>query len=279
MTVRELSLLVKKAYRNKDGERFFTEKALLSALFEKNGLDRSLPLIDPDLALTEELERAFLSDLDRLLSGEPLQYYLGTEFFCGREFLVSPGVLIPRPETELLVELGKKEAEKGSLVFDFCCGSGCVGIALLLAREDLSCHAFDVSSQALALAKKNRARFSLENRLWVEELDVLSSGALQLLQREKPSLVLANPPYLTRQEMENIPENVRREPAIALLGGEDGLLFYRAFAEYCRVSGIPFLCEIGSAQEEKIRELMESQGLSVTFYRDFSDLPRAFLIR
>ena len=223
MTVREWTKKVKETYRNQKGERFFSEKALLSALFEKNGLDRNLPLVLPEMKLEEALLQALDADLAALLSGYPIQYYLGTEFFCGEEFLVSEGVLIPRPETALLVEMGIQKAEEGSCVFDFCCGSGCVGIALLLARPDLTCVSFDLSPHALALTEKNRKRFGLEDRLRIVKCDLLSEEAREWILREKPSLVLSNPPYLTEEEMGKIDDNVKHEPQMALRGGDDGL--------------------------------------------------------
>ena len=276
MTARQLKRAIHTKFENQAKERFFTEKALLSALFEKNGLDRNLPLIAPETELEDSLAEAILSDADALLSGLPIQYYLGTEFFCGEEFLVRPGVLSPRPETEKLVELAAKSAPKGSVVFDFCCGSGCVGISLLLKREDLFCISFDVSPEALALTRENRDRFSLQSRLMVEELDVLSPLAKERILQESPSLILSNPPYLTEREMKDIPENVAREPALALYGGEDGLLFYRQFLELHRNCGIPFICEMGSAQKEGVEALCAEGGFLPSFYRDEADLWRGF---
>ncbi len=278
MTVRELSVWIKKRYKEKKGERFFSEKALLSALFERNELDKDVLLNAPNLPVSKETEEKVINEADSLLEGYPLQYYLGTEFFCQREFLVSENVLIPRPETELLVQLGAKKAEKNSKVFDFCCGSGCVGISLLLEREDLAVSAFDLSEYALELTKNNRSRFELETRLSVKKMDVLSPEAKACILSEKPSLILANPPYLTKEDMDEIDDNVKREPEMALFGGTDGLLFYRAFARYCKDTGVPFLCEMGSAQQEAIALLAKEEGLSACFYKDLFGLPRAFYL-
>ena len=276
MTARQLKRAVHTKFENQAKERFFTEKALLSALFEKNGLDRNLPLLAPDTELGEALTETVLSDADSLLSGLPIQYYLGTEFFFGEEFLVRPGVLIPRPETEKLVELAAEYAPKGSCVFDFCCGSGCVGISLLLKRQDLFCISFDISPEALALTRENRDHFSLQSRLRVESLDVLSPLAKETILREAPSLVLSNPPYLTEEEMKALPENVAREPALALFGGDDGLCFYRRFLELFQSCGTPFICEMGSAQKEGIEALCRKLGVTPSFYRDDAGLWRGF---
>ncbi len=277
MNVRDFSLLVKKEYRCKNGARFFTERALLSALLEKHGLDRNVPLISPELVLTKEAEMKV--DLEKLLLGYPIQYYLGTEWFCGYEFSVEPKVLIPRPETEGLVEKAAELAKEGSVVFDFCCGSGCIGLSLLLKRRDLFCRMYDLSEAALSLSKKNRQRFSLEERCAIEKMDVLSPCALEEIKKHKPDLIVSNPPYLTREEMAGIDANVQSEPAMALYGGEDGLTFYRALISLCDQSGVDLLCEIGCDQREGIQALLTEGGFSFEFYQDFSGLDRVFYAR
>ncbi|MBQ3074990.1 MAG: peptide chain release factor N(5)-glutamine methyltransferase [Clostridia bacterium] len=277
MNVRDFSLLVKKEYRCKNGARFFTERALLSALLEKHGLDWNAPLISPELVLTKEAEMKV--DLEKLLLGYPIQYYLGTEWFCGYEFSVEPEVLIPRPETEGLVEKAAELAKEGSVVLDFCCGSGCIGLSLLLKRRDLFCRMYDLSEAALSLSKKNRQRFSLEERCAIEKMDVLSPCALEEIKKHKPALIVSNPPYLTREEMAGIDANVQSEPAMALYGGEDGLTFYRALISLCDQSGVDLLCEIGCDQREGIRVLLTEGGFSFEFYQDFSGLDRVFYAR
>lgn len=276
MTLKELSFTVKKEYQEKEGARFFSEKALLSALLQKHGFDRSQVLLDPEKALSPETQEAILKDLASLLAGEPIQYYLGTEFFCGEEFLVSHEVLIPRPETELLVKIAAEKAPANSLVFDLCCGSGCIGISLLVKRGDLSCQMFDLSSHALALSEKNIARFGLEERAEIKKCDVTSPAMEQAVLEARPSLIVSNPPYLTLEEMAEIPENVRREPAMALFGGEDGLLFYRALIELSQKTQVPILCEIGSKQKNAIEEILAQKGFTYEFFDDFSGLARAF---
>lgn len=276
MTVRELSLAIKKIYQTDEGERFFTEKALLSALFEKNGFGRNAPLLCPEKSLSDAETNQILEDAEALMKGLPIQYYLGTEYFCGEEFLVSPGVLIPRPETELLVEKAALLADKDGTVWDLCCGSGCIGIALLLKRRDLRCLSLDLSPDAVALTRKNRARFSLKDRLTVEKGDVFSSALEEHLKSGRPSLILSNPPYLTDEEMRKIPENVKREPKTALFGGEDGLLFYRRLVSFASKHGIPLLCEMGAGQKEGISRLLTENGLTGEFFRDFSGFWRLF---
>jgi len=274
--VLDLVRVLRTAYQ-KQTERFFSEKALLSAVFEKNGLPRTLRLTDPERELPKELCDRICLEAESLLRGEPIQYYLGTEYFYGHSFLVRPEVLIPRPETELLVSLAKETAPRGGLVFDLCCGSGCVGIALMKEREDLCCRAFDLSPHAVALSRENAHRLQVAERYEAELADVLSHEFAFLLKEASPQLVLANPPYLTAEEMREIPANVEKEPFMALFGGEDGLDFYRIFLRLSQESGIPFLCEIGAFQEEKIADLAKEKGISCEFFQDFSHLPRVFL--
>jgi len=278
VTVFSLIRTLKELYRKQE-EHFFSEREFLIALFQKNGIDPNLRILSPELKLSEKTSDRVIGDAHRVLNGYPLQYYLGTEFFCGEEFLVSPGVLIPRPETEVLVELGEREAAKESLVWDLCCGSGCVGISLLKRREDLSCHSFDLSPEAISLSEKNMKRLGVSDRLCLEKRDVLSEDILALLLKERPSLVMANPPYLTAEELSEIPANVAHEPKMALDGGEDGLLFYRAFARLALASGIPFLMEIGAGQEKSAAEIFKKMGMTCEVYRDFSSNPRVLLAR
>ncbi|MBR2616329.1 MAG: peptide chain release factor N(5)-glutamine methyltransferase [Clostridia bacterium] len=279
MTVRELKQAVKKRYGEENGARFFTEGALLSALFEKCLPSRSGALNEPWVTLSEEVCARILQDLERLLRGEPLQYYLGTEYFCGLELLVAPEVLIPRRDTEVLVEIGEKSLPEGALFFDFCCGSGCIGIALLERRRDLKCISFDLSEAALSLARRNRERFGLKERMRIVSADLTGGAGEEWIRREHPALVISNPPYLAAEEMLELPENVKNEPSLALSGGEDGLLFYRHFLDLCQKTRTPFLCEMGYRQTESIALLAEKRGLSAEFFRDGGDRPRAFFAR
>ena len=279
MTIKEFSLLVKKEYKEQNGQRFFTEKALVSALLEKWGFSRFAPLENPGVLLSKEQEEGMKKDLFSLLYGFPLQYSLGTQYFCGLEFSVSPGVLIPRPETEILVELGAKYAPENSLVFDFCCGSGCVGLSLLKKREDLFCHLYDLSPFALKQTRENRKKLDLCDRSKVEEIDILSPCAKREVESLSPSLILSNPPYLTKKEMDEIPDNVKNEPEMALFGGEDGLLFYKRLISLSKETGVPILCEMGAEQKAGVEKLLLDAGMKYEFYRDLSGLDRGFFAR
>ena len=113
----------------------------------------------------------------------------------------------------------------------------------------------------------------------VERLDVLSPAAADTVRLRRPALILANPPYLTGEEMKRLPDNVRREPALALFGGEDGLTFYRAFADLCRETGVPILAEIGWKQGKDVLSILGERGLSGEIYPDEEGRDRVLFIR
>ena len=280
LTVRQFCRTVHSLYGEKSNaaEVPFSEKALFDALWEKHGFPRDIRLSCPERELTSAESARLLEDARRLLEGEPIQYYLGSEYFCGLEFSVRPGVLIPRPETELLVELAQKLAPPSALVFDFCCGSGCVGISLLSRRSDLFCEAFDLSPTAVAVTEENARRLLSSGRHRVTRKDLLGKDVLALLREKKPALVVSNPPYIPQKVCETLPENVKREPEMALAGGEDGLLFYRAFLALARETGIPFLFEIGYDQGESVPLLAEKEGLCARLYRDGENRPRVVFV-
>jgi len=275
MNVRDFSLLVKKEYKRLNGARFFSERALLSAILEHFGFHRNAPLITPEQPIGEK-ETDMAEDLRKLLAGYPIQYYLGTEWFCGYEFAVAPEVLIPRPETQALAEKAAAVAEEKSTVFDFCCGSGCIGLSVLLKREDLFCRMYDLPDAALHLSRENCERLGLTKRCSIEKMDVLSDDAYEQVRKYKPSLIVSNPPYLTPEEMEKIDDNVKNEPAMALLGGADGLAFYRSLIHLSAKTGVDLLCEIGCNQKEGIEKLLKLQDLEYEFYQDDAGLDRIF---
>ena len=188
---------------------------------------------------------------DRRLKGEPLQYILGEWEFMGLPFLVEPGALIPRQDTETLCEaaLGWLKTRPGAAVLDLCCGTGCIGVSLAKLGKAKVTFA-DVSPEALALAKRNAEKNGVSGTFY--ESDLLSGvpGVYDL--------IACNPPYLTAAEMASCQRELTFEPALALYGGEDGLDFYRRLARAweARVSpGGLLLMEIGATQGEAVRAL------------------------
>ncbi len=191
------------------------------------GLSRTDILLGKDTTLSADDKAELQIIVDRVAKGEPVQYVLGSEEFCGHEFLVAPSVLIPRPETQQLVRLVMAHLAPGSSVRDIGTGSGCIAITLALAGYRVT--ATDVSDEALSIARKNAARLGA-NVEFVKD-DILSTHNCQ------PAIVnciVSNPPYICQSEAAEMDENVLlHEPHIALfVPDDDPLLFYRAIADY-----------------------------------------------
>ena len=194
----------------------------------------------------------------RRLKREPLQYILGEWEFFGRSFTVSPHCLVPRPDTEVLVETAIPLLPEGAHIVDLCTGSGCIAIALLACRPDITADALELYSDTLALAVENAKRNKVGLRFAPICADLLGEGAQVLAPRSPYDAILSNPPYIPTADIEGLSPEVRQEPLAALDGGEDGLLFYRAILrDYaCLVRpGGHILLEMGYDQGEALRSL------------------------
>lgn len=221
--------------------------------------------------------------VERRLSGEPLQYILGRQEFRSIEFYVDPRVLIPRPETELLVEeavliLSVFGEERPPLVLDLGTGSGAIAISLRKERGKAMVVATDLSEEALLVAKQNARKAGVEDGLFWVRGDLFSP--FRLCREGIFDLILSNPPYIARADVERLPREIRQyEPRLALDGGEDGLDFHRALVReafsYLRPGGW-MLLELGAGQREKVEALFrEKDGFSnVKVRKDLSGIDR-----
>ena len=195
--------------------------------------------------------------VSRRTGGEPLQYILGEWEFYGYPFKVGPGVLIPRQETELLVDLAKEH--KPVAVYDLCAGSGCVGIS---AARETGCKiiAMEISAEAIAYLKQNISLNNVSDKVSVVKGDVLKP----ICKFGKSDMILVNPPYLTKAEMGALQKEVAFEPEKALYGGEDGLDFYRkifnVWGDSLKKGGV-FAAETGAEQAETVSGIMRDTGL------------------
>ena len=240
----------------------------------------------PRLALRLETERVMapssaerLAALgDRLALGEPLQYVLGVCEFHGREFQVDRRALIPRPETEELVELALNVSKGWNVaegaVADVGTGSGCIAVTMTLDRPGLRVYATDPSAEALALARENAARHGVEARI-----TFLRGFGLIPLATTMLDLVISNPPYIASSALADLPHDVRDyEPHQALDGGPDGLgviaQVIREAADRLRPGGM-ILLEIGEDQEARVVSLLAAAGFrGATVRRDVAGHPR-----
>ena len=201
---------------------------------------------------------ALESAVTRRLSREPLQYILGEWDFCGCTFRVTPDCLIPRPDTEILVETAIKALPRGARVADLCTGSGCIAVATLYHRPDVTADALELYPPTLALATENANRNGVTDRFNPIEADLLGDGSAKLSPRAPYDAILSNPPYIPTADIAALSPEVHKEPIAALDGGEDGLVFYRTilrdYAQLVKPGGL-ILLEMAYDQAEDLKAL------------------------
>ena len=247
-----------------------------------SGKNHAQFLADRDLYAGEAIVEGVENGLKRLLSGEPIAYILGQWEFYGLPMIVSPKVLIPRDDTCAVAELAIKQAlflDKDPRILDLCCGSGCIGLAVASRVKDAKVTLADVSLEALAVAKENTALNKLTGRVRCVQADALKPAFPFL---GKFDLIVSNPPYITGQEMLELPVSVKDyEPHLALYGGEDGLDFYRAIAQNFAPALKPggYLCfEFGMGQGDDVCQILTENGYTILDRtRDYNSRERAVL--
>lgn len=213
---------------------------------------------------TDEVNEAKAEDYRRLVlrrkADEPLQYLLGTANFMGLDLLVTPAVLIPRFDTERLVEkaLALLDGVDNPTVLDICTGSGAIALAIQHYKKNASVYAGDLSGEALNIAKRNKERCSLNVQF--RQGNLLEPFADLA---GKVDLLASNPPYITTQEMGELPGDVQQEPRLALWGGDDGLYFYRKITAAAVTMLKPngwLIYEIGYRQGNDVQQLLIDAG-------------------
>ena len=228
-------------------------KSLLAYVLSK---PKEYLIINSELELDSEKEIIFNKHIEELLKGKPLQYITKTQEFFGMQFYVDENVLIPQPDTEILVEevieIAKKENKKR--ILDLCTGSGCIAISLSENLDNANVTATDISETALEIANKNDRK---------RKITFKQSDMFENLCDEKFDIIVSNPPYIKTKVIESLEKDVQQEPKLALDGGEDGLKFYRAITEnaYKYLNNDGYLClEIGENQKEEVMELLKSNN-------------------
>jgi release factor glutamine methyltransferase len=252
-----------------------------SLLAYRLGRDRSFVIAHADDELATEEFAAFKSLVKRRARGEPLQYITGHQEFFKLDFEVTPDVLIPRPETELIVETALEllQHERAPYFADIGTGSGCIAISVLHELPEARAVALDVSSAALGVAQRNASRHDVENRLELVESDLFSAiepnGSFRL--------IVSNPPYVSIDELEMIQREVSYEPRTALAAGSDGLAVLRRLLDEARPflqSGGYFVFEIGFGQDQAVKRLIDQRIWKLIDVRaDLQSTPRAFVLQ
>ena len=247
-----------------------------------SGKSQEAILADRDLYASEQVCLDMSRAVRRLLDGEPLAYVLGEWEFYGLPLRVTPDVLIPRDDTCAVAELAIRKAlflEQDPRILDLCCGSGCIGLAVASRLRDARVTLADLSGPALAVARKNIQRNHMGGRVSCVQLDATEAPPAFL---GKFDMIVSNPPYVTGEEMEVLPNSVRNyEPHMALFGGADGLDFYRAITKNYRAVLKPggFLCyEFGMGQGDAVCAILEENGFTVLERTlDYNERERAVL--
>jgi len=242
-------------------------------LAETLKLDRVGLYLNYDRPLqAEELSR-YREQVKRRAGREPLQYILGRCAFWSLSLPVTPAVLIPRPDTEVLVEEALKHASKSGSLLDVGTGSGAIALALASELPECTIFGLDRSAAALEIARHNRDALGLQERV------ELLAGDLFALPEREWQLIVSNPPYIPSGELAGLmPEVGQHEPATALDGGADGLDCYRALARQAQSKlqpGCWLLVEVGIAQAEVVKQLFVAAGLTEVYSReDYAGVPR-----
>lgn len=257
----------------------FMARILVSTI---SGKTQEAMLADRDLYASEEICQKVETGVQRLLNQEPLAYVLGEWEFYGLDLYVDHNVLIPRDDTCAVAALAIKQAlflNQDPRVLDLCCGSGCIGLAIASRVKDARVTLADVSRDALAVAKKNIVRHKMSGRVSCVSADALKPAHPFL---GKFDLIVSNPPYITGEEMQQLPRSVDAfEPHLALYGGDDGLDFYRSIAENFRPALKPggYLCfEFGMGQGDDVCRILEENGYTILERsRDYNERERAVL--
>jgi len=254
-----------------------TAQALLAQVL---GLTRTQVLTQPERVLSAAEQAAFASVVARAAAGEPLAYLLGWREFYGLTFEVNPHVLVPRPETELLVDLARARHPRRAL--DVGTGSGCIAVALAVHVPEVEITALDVSPEALALARRNAATHGVAERVHFVQSDLLAALAAVANPAPPFDLLCANLPYIDTAELRALPVSAH-EPALALDGGPGGLvLIERLLAQappYLK-PGAALLLEIGATQDAAALALAQAAfpAAEVRVERDLAGLDRVVVV-
>lgn len=240
------------------------------------GLDRLMLHLRKNESVEEPVRRRAMALFERRASREPLQYVLGMQEFCGLDFHVTPDVLIPRPETELLVEVVTQTCADISeaLIADIGTGSGCVAVALARALPKARLYATDCSPQVLALAQENAKRHGVQNRVTFVTGNLLDPIQLLGLQRQL-DVIVSNPPYIPDADLAALQPEIRLfEPRLALDGGNDGFVFHRRLvreaADFLKSDGL-LAIEVGQGQARHVSALAQD-GENYYNVRTFLDM-------
>ena len=276
-TYSQLYIECRKALKDAGIEAHSLESRLL--ICHAAGKTTAELLRDMNLYTSNEVEARLDKYMYRRLSGEPVAYIMGNWDFYGLKLEVNPDVLIPRFDTEVLVEKALeiiRERNHSPRILDLCCGSGCIGLAMAQSMDEARVLMLDKSKKALEVTRRNIRAHNLSARAICMEADALQPPARNLGSFD---LILSNPPYIATEEIATLDSSVKDfEPRSALDGGEDGLMFYRYIAKEWKAalrSGGWLFFEVGETQAADVTKIMRMEGyLNVDTEKDSAGIER-----
>jgi len=248
------------------------------------GVDRAYLYAHPEREVTADEQARYDEALRERATGKPSQYITGHQEFWGMDLIVTPAVLIPRPETEHVIETVLELARQypAKSIVDVGTGSGCIALALARELPKAEITATDISPEALEVAQANAARHQLEKRISFVEADLLQKRDVASYVSTEADLVVSNPPYVSEEERDKVQREVRKfEPKVAVFGGAHGFDIYRRLIPQAKDALKPggwLVMEIGFSQEREIRGLLSGWSeLRVT--ADLQGIPRVVAAR
>ncbi len=265
MKIKEALELLKSEFLKVEDKYFAKKEALLILAHFLGTSPLNVYLyLDKDIA-----EEKIFKILKKRLSGYPLAYILKEAWFWGRKFFVEEGVLIPRQDTEILVEAFLESKIQNGFFLELGVGSGAIAITILLEKPSLKAFGVDVSPYALRICQKNSSYYGVSSRLFLLKANWLSAF------RKAPlfSAIISNPPYVSQKEWNSLAEEVKKEPYQALVAGKTGIEYHEKLikesSQFLKQKGFLFF-EIGYNQKHQVEELLKKFGWRYQFYRDLS---------
>ncbi len=280
MNQKKLLLEGEKKLKNAQiGEAYWKSKKLLEYVLKQDSNQLIINSLE-EVNLEKQLE--FEKYLQKIIDGEPIQYITNRQEFMGFCFYVDNNVLIPQPDTEILVEetikildkmpINKSDNATNIQILDLCTGSGCIGISLAKILNNVTITASDIKEEAILIAKRNA-----ECNKVINKMKFICCNLFKLIKEKNYDIIVSNPPYIKTSEISKLSKEVQKEPNIALDGGEDGLNFYRAILKnafkYLKNEGY-LLLEIGFDQGESIIKMhkeIENSNLKLISKKPIKD--------
>lgn len=265
----KVAQLLTKGYdilKNHNIESYMLDTQLLLCNVLK--VDKLYIMLNRDKDIENEKVEKFLEFIKLRSEKMPIKYILGETEFMGINLNVKEGVLIPRPDTEILVEECIKIIENNNLkdICDLCCGSGAIGLSIAYHTKNTNINLYDISSDAIEVTGDNIKKLNMDERCHLEFSNLLEKSILNKIEFD---MIVSNPPYIRRDVIPNLMDDVKNyEPHLALDGGEDGLIFYRKIAKQSKnvLKNNGYIAfEIGHDQKKAVMKILEIEGFSKVY--------------